>query len=288
MRVALLGLGLMGRALGERLQQEGFDLHGWNRSAAGAEAARAAGLRVHPRAADAAAGADALLLALADAAAIEAVLFAAEAPPALAGRLVIQTGTIAPEESRALGARVEAAGGTWLEAPVLGSRPEARAGTLILMAGGTPEAFARALPLLLALGPEPRLVGPVGQGAALKLAMNQLIAALTTGFAQSLGLVRAEGVDVGLFMELLRHSALYAPTFDKKLQRYLTHDYGDPNFPLQHLLKDTALFEGVAARAGQETAVVAAMRRLFERACAAGLAGQDYSALYEALNGGTG
>jgi len=283
MRVAVLGLGLMGQAAAGRLVAEGHTVTGWNRSAAGCEVARAAGIDVAESVAGAVLAADTLLLFLSDAQAIESVLFSAE-PPALQGRLIIQMGTIAPTESRDLGARAVAAGADWLEAPVLGSIPEARSGSLIIMAGGDQAQFVGALPVLQALGGSPQLIGPLGQGAAMKLAMNQLIASLTSGFAQSLGLVRAEGIEVAQFMALLRQSALYAPTFDKKLPKYLAHDYAQANFPLKHLLKDVRLFERVAQANGQDSSVLQAMAEVFERGAVAGYAEQDYSALYEAIN----
>lgn len=285
MKITVLGLGLMGRAIAGRLNDLGFGVTGWNRSAEAADKAGAAGVAAStdPTVAE---GADLLLLALSDAAAIDRVLF--DDPGfALTGRTVLQMGTIAPDESRRLADQVIRAGGHYLEAPVLGSLPEAGGGSLIIMAGGDKPEFERCRPILEALGEAPRLVGPVGKGAALKLAMNQLIAGLTTAFAASLGLVRAEGIDIGLFMELLRGSALYAPTFDKKLEKMLRRDYANPNFPLQHLLKDTRLFATAAAARKIDTRSVDAIAALLESAIAAGYAEDDYSALYESVNPGT-
>ena len=119
--------------------------------------------------------------------------------------------------------------------------------------------------------------------AALKLAMNQLIAGLTASFALSLGLVRREGIEVGLFMDLLRGSALHAPTFDKKLDKYLSHDYGAANFPLKHLLKDVRLFRRVAEQSGLDRDLIGALEALCARAEDEGFGEQDYSALYEAV-----
>ena len=280
MKIAVLGLGLMGLAMASRLQATGHRVCGWNRSGGRLAAAREAGLEASTDP-GILSSANVLLLTLSDAAAIGASLDHA-AP--LEDRLVIQTGTIGPDESRAIAARVEAERGRYLEAPVLGSIPEARSGTLIIMAGGAKEDFESAFPVLEALGTRPRLVGPTGQGAALKLAMNQLIAGLTTAFSASLGLVRAEGIETDLFMELLRESALYAPTFDKKLGKMLEHDYARPNFPLKHLLKDTRLFEAAAGARGSDTRVQAAMASLFEAGIDAGFGEADYSALYEAVN----
>lgn len=284
MKIAQLGLGLMGVPIALRLQQQGFDITGWNRGETALIAARESGLAVNHDLDATLQSTDLLILTLSDRQAIEAVLFPSDHNLSLAGKLILQMGTIGPEESRQIAKRCAGAGADYLEAPVLGSIPEARSGSLIIMAGGSEADFQRALPLLNALGEAPELVGQVGQGAALKLAMNQLIASLTTGFSLSLGLVRSEGLDVDRFMNLLRSSALYAPTFDKKLGKMLTHDYANPNFPLKHLIKDVALFRRVAEENGIDASVPAAQLDLFQQGEEAGLGDQDYSSLYEVVN----
>ena len=284
MRIAQLGLGLMGLPIALRLQQQGFDVAGWNRGAAGRSAALAAELPVDHDLPAILESTDILVLTLSDCQAIETVLFSPGPALPLAGKLILQMGTIGPDESRGIARRCTGAGANYLEAPVLGSIPEARSGSLIIMAGGSEADFLRALPLLKALGRAPELVGQVGQAAALKLAMNQLIASLTTGFSLSLGLVRSEGLDVERFMGLLRDSALYAPTFDKKLDKMLAHDYANPNFPLKHLIKDLSLFRRVAEEQGIDARVPAAQLDLFQHGEAWGLDELDYSSLYELVN----
>lgn len=288
-RVALLGCGLMGQPMGLRLLQAGFPVVAYNRTVARASDLAAAGVTVHSAPAAAVAEADVLVLMLSDAAAIGAVLDDLPAG-ALDGRCVIQMATILPAESRALAERVRAAGACYVEAPVLGSIPEARDGRLLIMAGADSDAdFARAQPVLAALGETPRHVGPVGQGAALKLAFNQLIASLTAAFSLSLGLVRREGVEVDTFMEILRDSALYAPTFDKKLAKMLSGDFGTANFPVKHLLKDVRLTERAVEDAHLVGPWLPLLADLLDRAREQGLADADYSAIYTTIapeNGG--
>jgi len=285
MKLAVIGTGLLGREIAIRLQDRHFAVSVWNRSPEKANALATVGITPCKQVTDALANSDAALLLLSDAEAIRAVLWPTEGaePPALADRILIQMGTIAPQESRALGRDVERAGGQYLEAPVLGSLPEARSGKLIVMAGGELGLYERCLPIFEALSEQPQRIGEVGQGAALKLAMNQLIIGLTTTFSYSLGLVRDEGIDVEQFMGLLRQSALYAPTFDKKLDKYLSHDYGQANFPLKHLSKDLALFRSVAEQSTMDTTPLAPLETILERALEHGLGDLDYSALYEAL-----
>ena len=285
--VAFLGTGLMGRPMIRRLVQAGHPVVAWNRTAEKAAPLRELGVRVAATAADAVTRAQVVVLMLTDAAAIRAVLLTDEVRGLLAGRSVIQMGTIAPSESRALAQDVADLGGEYLEAPVLGSIPEAEAGTLIVMAGAAEPALARWRGLLAAFG-EVVHAGEVGQGAALKLAMNQLIAAETAAFALSLALAEREGVPVETFMEVLRASALYAPTFDKKLERMLAHRYGDPNFPTRHLLKDVELFLSEAERLGLDAGPLAGVRALLRRAIDQGHADDDYSSLREAVLGRDG
>lgn len=281
--VSLLGTGLLGAPIARRLAATGLSVTVWNRTAAKAEALGREGLAVAPTAASALEASPVAILMLADAPAIRAVLAGPGVVAALAGRTVVQMGTIGPDESRAFAAEVAAAGGEWVEAPVLGSIPQADSGTLQVIVGGTPEQLARLAPLFSRLGRDVRLVGGGGQAAALKLALNQLIGSLTTAFATSLAYVRASGVPTDLFLEVLRPSALYAPTFDKKLGRMLEAEYSNPTFPLRLLGKDLRLFEKAARDAGLEPAVVAAVLRTVEAAEARGHAEDDYSALAEGI-----
>ena len=282
MNITVLGTGLMGAPLAERLVLAGHAVTAWNRHVARARALQ--GVSVAADVAAAVSGAELLVLALSDFDAIEAVLFGAGVASRLAGLTVLQMGTISPSQSCALERDVQAVGASYLEAPVLGSIPEARAGTLLVMVGGERALFERWLPVLQVLGSAPGYIGVTGQAAALKLALNQMIAGLTSSFALSLGLVRQAGIDVEQFMGILRGSALYAPTFDKKLQRMQRRDYGDPNFPARHLLKDVNLFLDAAGEAGLDTGVLLALRELLTDTGFRGLQDEDYSALYESID----
>ncbi len=281
MTTAIIGTGLMGAATAQRLHDAQQDIIAWNRHVERARQQLGEHVEVIDSLAEAVARADTLLLFLSDAAAIDATIFSLP-EGALRDKVIVQMGTIAPAESRDFLSRATALGGDWLESPVLGSIPEARAGTLLLMVGATPAQFERHRPLLALLG-KPRLIGPVGKAAAVKLAMNQLIAGLTASFALSLNFVLAEGADVEQFMEILRESALYAPTFDKKLDKMLTSNYDNPNFPLKHLDKDVRLFLRAAGEHALNTAMLEGVEKILQQGLAAGRGGQDYSALRESI-----
>jgi 3-hydroxyisobutyrate dehydrogenase len=284
MEISLLGTGLLGAAIGERLLASGHRLTVWNRHLQRCAPLQALGARVAATPAEAVGSADVVLTVLSDGPTTRTVLLE-QAGAALAGRLVLQMATIAPQESRELASALAERGAELLEVPVLGSRPEALAGTLQLMVAGEAAALERARPVLAALGGEPRLLGPVGAALTTKLALNQLIASLTHSFSLSLHLVQRAGVDVEAFMAILRTSALHAPTFDKKLAKELADDYANPNFPTAHLRKDLLLFLQEAHGLGLETEGLDGLAMLLERATAAGLDGLDYSALHRLTAG---
>ena len=280
MKLAVIGTGLMGVPIATRLADHNFEVTAWNRSKS-ARSRLGDNISFSDNLQQTVKEADVLLLLLSDAKAITEVIFTL--PEALLARkTIIQMGTIAPQESRGFLAQAGDLGMEYLEAPILGSIPEARAGALLLMVGASSEQFERLGTLFSTLGENPLHVGMVGKAAALKLAMNQLIAGLTASFAVSLGFIRREGVVVDQFMQVLRDSALYAPTFDKKLDKMLTGDYANPNFPLKHLAKDVHLF--LDAAGGLQTSMLKGIATVLIDGIEQGYQEKDYSVLYEVVN----
>jgi len=272
----------MGQPMVRRLLQAGHRVSVYNRTASKAEALKEFGALVMSTPQAAVENGECVILMLSDAAAIEQVLFAVP-PERLRGRTVIQMGTIAVRESRDFCDRLQGLGADYLECPVLGSRKEARSGRLILMVGARPEQYREWRSFLKCFGPDPQYIGGVGQAAALKLALNQLIAALMSAFSVSLGMIQHAGVSIDFFMSILRQSALYAPTFNKKLTRLLKRDFTDPNFPVRHLLKDVDLIIAECRQTGISIGHLQGIRGILAEAVTAGLGDQDYSAMSEMI-----
>ncbi|TVQ11089.1 MAG: NAD(P)-dependent oxidoreductase [Leptolyngbya sp. DLM2.Bin27] len=287
MKIGVVGTGLMGAPMTLRLLSSGHQVWIYNRTPARLKSLELAGATVCRSPLDLAQAVEAIVMMVTDGEAVRSLLSAmgvSDRPSPLQDRTIVQMSTIAPTESQDLSQLVAQAGGTYLEAPVLGSIPEAKNGRLIIMVGAATETYVRWQPLLECLGSELYHVGAVGSGAALKLAMNQLIGSLTTAFAQSLGLVQAAGIDVETFMAVVRQSALYAPTFDKKLRRMQTRQFADPNFPSKHLLKDMGLFVAAAEAAGVAAFPAESVRELVAQAVAAGFGDDDYAALFNIVS----
>ena len=276
--VALLGTGTLGSAIARRFLAQGLDVHVWNRDSS----------RTAPLIDLGAVAITDLYAATRDCHSIVTVLTTGDvttevvaALGPLNGSTVIPMGTMGVTESRKLAAEVLQKNGKYLEAPVLGSKPQALSGSLLVMAGGDADVFEQQLDLLRHLSQQPKLVGPVGSGAATKLALNQLIASLTHSFSLSLRLIQQAGVPVETFMEILRPSALYAPTFDKKLERMLQGHYEDPNFSTALLRKDLELFLQETSAAGVQDLGLQGLAQLLNQANGTQLDDQDYCALHE-------
>ncbi len=280
-----IGTGLMGYPMAQQLLTADLPLTVYNRSQVKAQPLAQEGATVVSSALEVLQCSDCIVLMLTDTEAIRSTVLSDDTSrKSLAGRTIIQMGTIAPEESQQLAQDIEALKGAYFECPVLGSIPEAKAGTLILMVGSTPEQFDQWQAFLKHFGPTPQHIGPVGAGMALKLAMNQLIGSLTTAFALSLAYAQRHQVATEQLMDILRNSALYAPTFDKKLHRMLDRNFANPNFPSKHLAKDINLFLKSAKPLGLATESLDGVQSILEQAMAAGLVDTDYSALYSIVN----
>jgi 3-hydroxyisobutyrate dehydrogenase-like beta-hydroxyacid dehydrogenase len=205
-RIGFIGTGVMGRWMIGHLAAAGAELTIQNRSRAKAEALASPGIRVTATPEEAARGAEALILMVTDTAAVQAVLFGkGGAEAALTkGALVIDMGTTAVEATRAIARRLAGRGVEFVDAPVSGGEPAAREARLIIMAGGSENALARARPIFELLGSRITHVGEVGAGQVAKAA-NQIIVALTIGaVAEALTLAKRSGVDPARVREAMR------------------------------------------------------------------------------------
>ena len=193
--VALLGTGLMGRPMAEKLLEAGFALRVWNRTRAKAEPLAASGAQVCGSPGEAAAGVDAVVMMLENGPVVTDVLFASDLlHKAKQGILVIDMSSIPPSLARDHAARLQERGVNHLDAPVSGGTAGAAAGTLAIMAGGSDEDFGRATPLLQALGRATH-VGPSGAGQMTKLANQAIVAVTIAAVSEGLLLAAAGGAD---------------------------------------------------------------------------------------------
>ncbi|MFC2134663.1 NAD(P)-dependent oxidoreductase [Bacteroidota bacterium] len=283
MNIAFLGTGLMGSPMALRLLNAGYKLIVYNRTKSKAISLESNGAVVADDSNQAVKGADVVIIMLSDYTAIKKVLFA-ENKITFKGKTIIQMSTISPVESVMLKKRIEKAGGDYMEAPVLGSIPQVNDGSLFVLFGGSQKQYDKWSHLLKNFGKEVTLVGDVGDASATKLALNQLIASLTAAFSMSLGYLREKDVKLEAFMEILRKSALYAPTFDKKLSNMMDRNFENPNFPLKHLMKDVDLIVSEFESQKINSAPLSGLKKILKKSLDSKMDELDYSAVYNTIH----
>ncbi|MHB0706836.1 NAD(P)-dependent oxidoreductase [Roseomonas mucosa] len=280
MKIAFLGLGLMGGPMARRVLAAGHEVTVWNRSPDKAAPFAEAGAHVAASAAEAVreAEAEAVILMLENGPVVERVLFGggvAEAVPP--GAVVVDMSSIKPAEAQDHAARLAEQGVHHVDAPVSGGTTAAEAGTLAIMAGGEAEPFARVEPALCAMG-RPVLVGPPGAGQLAKLA-NQVIVGVTIGaVAEALMLAARGGADPAKVREALRGGFAESRVLELHAQRMIERDFATRGRCVTHL-KDLDNALDAAERLGLDSVPYAALTADLYRGLIESRGDPDHSAL---------
>jgi 3-hydroxyisobutyrate dehydrogenase-like beta-hydroxyacid dehydrogenase len=286
--VGVLGIGRMGGSMARALGSAGFELVCWNRTPAAAESlARELGGRAVARPADVAAAADVCVSMLADGPAVRAVyggpdgLIAGAHP----GNVFVDSSTVPPSTLRGFEPAARAAGAGLLDAPVSGSVALAEGGALTIMAGGETSDLERARPVLDALAKTVFHMGPLGSGAAMKLAVNAVIFGLNEALAEALVLAEAAGIDRRLAYDVLAASAVGAPYVGYKRAAFLDPAGTPVAFALDLAAKDLRLIADLAAEVAVPIPQAATNLEVVTAASRGGHGERDFSTVADHLRG---
>ena len=231
--VGLIGLGLMGTPMAQKLSQSGAMLRVWNRNQSKSSqlATELDNVNVCKTPCDVSEGADVTILMLTDAEAVDEVVFGAEgnseglANNLKPGSLLIDMGTTSVLKTHAFATKLEMSGSEWVDAPVSGGTTAAESGTLTIMVGGSNQAFKKALPWLQILGERITHVGATGAGQIAKSA-NQMIVGLTIGaVAEAFTLADANGVEPAKIREALFGGFAHSRILELHGERMIKEDF---------------------------------------------------------------
>ncbi|HLM84832.1 MAG TPA: NAD(P)-dependent oxidoreductase [Solirubrobacteraceae bacterium] len=288
--VGFLGLGIMGSRMAANVARAGFPLAVWTHTPGKAERwADEHGASALATPAQVAERSEIVVSMVVDGEQVSSVLLGDTGVIAAArpGLLCVDMSTIGPADTLRIGAALGERGVAMIDAPVTGSSPRAQAGTLTIMVGGEPESFARARPLLEAMGELIAHVGALGQGQMLKLINNSLGAANAAAMAEALLLARATGIDLDAFVQVTSAGSGASAQLALKSGPMREHDY-TTLFKTAHLLKDVRLCLQEAENAGVPFPAAAHARDVLSATIARGYAEQDYAAIIEAAEGFAG
>ena len=282
LRIAVLGIGMMGLPMTRRLSEAGHQVHAWNRTRAKAEPLTQWGVTVHSSPADAVKDADVAISLLENGPVVGQVLFEQGTAQAMRpGALFIDMASIQPSEARDHAARLGELGVAHLDAPVSGGTVGAEAGTLAIMAGGRPEDFARAQPVFACLGRSTH-VGPHGAGQLAKLA-NQMIVGITIGaVAEALLFAAKGGADMAKVREAISGGFADSRILQLHGQRMVERDFA-PRGRMAVQLKDMRNALATARETGFDAPITALFEALYAEGVDHGLGELDHSGLFVEL-----
>jgi 3-hydroxyisobutyrate dehydrogenase len=280
MKIGVVGLGRMGRAIFARLQEHGFELVAWD-----IDPAAAPELREHPAefAASPAAVAELAEVVLSVISADAGARRNFHGPRGyleadLRGKLFIEMSTLQPMTVRELAAAAEARGARFVETPVLGSVPTVREGKLLVLAGGRAEDVDRARPVLAPLARRIAHMGPIGHAAAMKLAVNLGLAAYIEALAESLSLAEQQGLSRNAVLDVLCEAPIASPWLRSKLDVFRGGE-ADITLDLKTLRKDVLSALATGALDGVPMPVSAGTLASLSAAVAGGWGDKDIALL---------
>jgi 3-hydroxyisobutyrate dehydrogenase-like beta-hydroxyacid dehydrogenase len=280
MKVAFLGLGIMGEPMARNLLRGGFDVRVWNRTARRAEALVADGARRCDTPAAAVAEVEACVVMVADPPALDQVLSGpAGALIALReGSVLVNMGTQAVEQIEAVARECAARKVHFVDAPVTGSRSGAVEATLTILAGAHSADLEKARPILARLGKTILHVGRPGDGTRAKLILNLIQAGMLVVWSEGLALGKRLGLSPALLAQVLENSAGNSNLFRYKTPFLLKRDFST-NFSLKLMDKDIKLALGEAEKLGVHLPASALTSETFSRAMAERLGEEDFVAV---------
>ncbi len=280
-RVGLIGIGLMGTALAERLLAANFNVLGWDLSADRREVLATIGGAVAASSEEVLATCHRVILSLPSHESVSAVLQSAEAV-LRAGQIVIDTSTGDPEAAVRQSARWAPREVEYLDATISGSSQQLRDGSAVFLVGGTEQAYRSCEDILGCLTTKSHHVGPAGSGARMKLVTNLVLGLNRAALAEGLWFAQSLGLDPQQTLFLLRESMSYSRIMDTKGEKMLRSDF-TPQAKLSQHLKDVHLMLAAAADANARLPLTEIHRQLLETGMQMGLGDMDNSAILQAI-----
>lgn len=279
--IGLIGIGLLGTAIAERLLAAGHDVLGFDTDPAGRAALEVLGGQAARSAAEVADRAAHIVLSLPNSDVARTVLDEIE-PHLGEGAIVIDTTTGDPDAMAGFGERLARRKVCYLDAMVSGSSRQVREGDAILMCGGEERAYTECASLLEAFARRSFHLGPSGSGARMKLVVNLVLGLNRAVLAEGLIFARAAGLDPALALDVLRAGAAWSRVMDTKGEKMLRGDFS-PEARLSQHLKDVGLILAAGEHCGVTLPLSILNRELLERAEAAGFGAADNSAIIKAF-----
>ena len=285
MKVAFIGLGIMGSRMAQNLLGAGHELVVHNRTRSKAEALTGKGAVFAESPSLAAQNADVLITMLAEPASVSAVArgkhgFLNSLSPAA---VWMDCSTVDPAFAREISAECKQRGLRFLETPVSGTRVHAEDGVLKFSVGGDETDLEMVRPLMEVMGNQIEYLGPCGSAASMKLVLNHMMACSVAAFAENVVLGQALGMDRDTLFDLVTGSVVAAPFLVTEKEKMKGREF-ELDFPLNLMTKDMKLISQTAGAAGVAMPLATCVKETYQLAEEHGYGDDDYTAIYNFLN----
>lgn len=283
-KIAFIGLGIMGSPMAVNLIKSGFDVVGYNRTAAKLQPLVDAGGRAASSIAEAVAGADAVALMVSDSPDVTEILTREDGVFAhgRAGALIIDFSSIRPDVAADLAREASTHGFDMLDAPVSGGQVGAQSASLSIMVGGSASGFAAAQPIFNAVGKTVIHVGTHGTGQTVKAANQMIVAGNIALLAEAVVFLEAHRVDTQAAIQVLGAGLAGSAVLDQKAEKMLARSF-TPGFRVNLHHKDMAIATTAAREQGVVVPVTATVAQLMASAVANDDGELDHSALFNTI-----
>jgi 3-hydroxyisobutyrate dehydrogenase len=279
LKTGFIGLGAMGTGMARNLHRHALLTHVWNRTPErAAQLARELGVAHAASPADLAAECDCVVMCVAaDADVLEVV--DAIAPQLQPGNIVIDCSTVSADTAKTAATRLAKREVAFLDAPVSGGVEGAAKGTLAIMVGGDESAFARAKPVLDAMGATVTHFGPIGAGQAAKATNQIMCAGILQAISEAMAFAKAEGLPLDKLIDTLGKGAGSSWYFVNRAPNMVRNDY-PPGFRVRLHEKDLNICREMAARHGVQLPVIEMTLHHYRRLIEEGHGDEDISTLF--------
>ncbi|MBB6730987.1 NAD(P)-dependent oxidoreductase [Cohnella sp. CBP 2801] len=279
-RIGFIGLGTMGLPMAANLLRKGYAVTVYNRTPAKADELASEGAAVAATPREAADRADVVITIVSNDSAVEEIYYGADGilNGLRPGTKLIDSSTISPALARRLAADASAAGGSFLDAPVTGSKDGAIQGTLLFMVGGAEETIEACRDIFLAMGREIIRMGESGSGATAKLGHNAIVGINAAGLIEGMAIAAKGGLDMESFVRVVQGGGAASKQADLKGPKIVAGDYS-VQFALSLMLKDLRLASVLSDGMGVPTPMLEAAKSMFQAGDAKGYGDDDLAAL---------